>query len=79
MEQAVWLGLVSRFGTQLRARPGLVARAGEFPNFLRVALWELPRGRRWFWDEWTQRNCSLLLPQYPVNPLPQISRNAGWG
>lgn len=45
-EQAVWLGLVSRFGAQLRVWPGLAAGEGEFPNWLRLSRWELHRGRR---------------------------------
>lgn len=46
LEQAVWLALVSRFSAQVRAWPDLAAGEGEFPNWLRLARWELPRGRR---------------------------------
>ena len=72
---SVW----SRALAQLRARLGLVARAGEFPNCLRAARWELPRGRLRSWDEWTQRSCSMLLPQYPVTPYLRSPETRGGG
>lgn len=79
LEQAVWLALVSRFSAQLRAWPGLAAREGEFPNWLRLARWELPGGRRT--GNGMNKPTGTVLFCYPTIPLPPTSdlQRAGVG